>query len=516
MTQRALQLPLLAAMLTLAPVSAHAEVTLLIEEAVGGAGEFTGSGHSALYFSGICAETPTKLRICKPGEEGVVLSTYPDLGTVKRYKWIALPLTAFLYGVDSRENIPLYGNGKVRRYLREEYRKQNLSSLVLASADGKIPPGRWSEMLGTTINRDVYALTVKTTPEQDAKFLSDFEKLPNVNDFSTTYNNCADFARDTLNLVFPNATHRDVLNDFTMTTPKAIARTFTRYATSRPALQFRIDKYSQIDGAIRRSLNNRSFTEKAIVSKKYFLTMAFTMPELIPIMGLTYLTTGWYNLDPQYKKHASGVIADSNIQSAPIKFLGAGNYVLDPPALESSRRETYRDSELRKDQFRKIQFGAEEVWNDYRKQFEPMLARAVEQGLFIDEAEVKTFFKDLELQSEPGSDPDGRLVLTVDDRGSKETVGITRSNIKATHSSRRLGYKIMLAKVNAVLHAPSRNRPSRPEFEQDWQLLQELSKDVPAYTFAGEDRNSVPRFRQTREVVSNKKKSQKLLMTITH
>ena len=89
--------------------------------------------------------------------------------------------------------------------------------------------------------------------------------------------------------------------------------------------------------------------------------------ELIPIMGLIYLTTGWYNLDPQYKKHAGEALADSNLPSSPIKFLGA-----------------------------------------------------------------------------------------------------------------------------------------------------ELSKDVSAHAFAGEDRRSVPPFRQTREVVSNKKKSQKFLMSITH
>ena len=494
-------------MLGMGPVAARAELTLLIEEAVGGAGEFTGSGHSAVYFSGLCAETPIELRLCKAGEEGVVISTYPDLGTVKPYKWIALPLTAFLYGVDSTDDIPLYGNGKVRRYIRESYRKQHLSSLVNAAPDGKIPPGRWAEMLGTTINRDVYALTVRTTPEQDAKFLFDFQNLPNTNDFSTMYNNCADFARDTVNLAFPNATHRDVLNDFTMTTPKAIARTFTRYAVTHPALAFRMDKYSQIDGAIRRSLSNRSFTEKAVVSKKYFLTMAFTMPELIPIMGVTYLTTGWYNLDPQFKKHSADNI--DNLQSSALRGV---TYFVDPPAATATRRER----NLRKDEYRKIRFGSDEFWKDHRKQFEPFLAKAVEQGLFLDLGEVKTFFKDLELQSEPGSDPDGRLMLTVDDRGTKETLGITRNNIDAPYSSRRLAYKMMLAKVNAVLRAPSRNRPARDEFEQDWQLMQRLSKEAPMYAFAGKNHGSVPRFRQTQEVVSNKKKSQKLLMAITH
>ena len=52
---------------------ASADVSILIQEAVGGSGEFTGSGHAALYFSGLCAETPVKLRVCREGEKGVVL-----------------------------------------------------------------------------------------------------------------------------------------------------------------------------------------------------------------------------------------------------------------------------------------------------------------------------------------------------------------------------------------------------------------------------------------------------------
>src|SRR5690242_11754339 len=75
-----------------------ADVSLMVEEAVGGSGEFTGSGHAALYFSNICAETPVQLRLCRAGEEGVVISAYPQYGTVTPYKWIAVPLTAFLLG----------------------------------------------------------------------------------------------------------------------------------------------------------------------------------------------------------------------------------------------------------------------------------------------------------------------------------------------------------------------------------------------------------------------------------
>lgn len=507
-----LRLLVVPAVLFLTTGTSRADVSLLVAEAVGGAGEFTGSGHAAIFFSAICAETPTQLRHCKPGEEGVVITSYPELGTSVRYKWIAIPLTAFLYGVDDQSDKSLYGNGKIRRYLRNKYHLKHFTDLIPSKPDGSMPAGRWSEMLGGTLNRDIYALTVRTTRAQDEKLLADLQKLPNVNNFSTTYNNCADFARDTLNLMFPGATHRDVLNDFTMTTPKAIARTFTRYATARPELNFHIVKYSQTDGAIRRSLSNRNFTEKSIVSKKYFLTMAFTMPELLPIMGITYLTTGWYNLDPQYKKYANEEIAAVNVLAKRLKY----SKLITNFADTTDSGLTRRGLESRRAAERADLFGTDQLWSDYRSRFAPMLSDAVERRFFLDSKEVQTFFKDLELQSEPDLDGEGRVILKVDDRGRHETLGLTRNNIVSAGNSRRLAYKLMVAKIHTVLTAPSRNRPSRREFEEDWQLLQFLSAHVDAYDFTDADVRGVPRFRQVQEVVSGSKKGQKLLMTITH
>ncbi len=496
------------ALLMMSCESSQASLSLLVEEAIGGAGEFSGSGHAAIYFSSICSESPAELRPCRTGEEGAVISTYPKLGTNNNRKWFAVPLTAFLYSVDTRSDKPIYGNGKIRRYLRDNYRAAHFANIVPSSADGSVPPGRWSETLGGAINRDIYALTVKTTPQQDAKFLAEFAKLSKVNDFSTTYNNCADFARDTINAFFPGATHRDVLNDFTMTTPKAIARSFTRYASRRPELKFQITKYPQVDGAIRRSLNNRNFTEKALVSKKYFLSMAFTKPELIPIMGIIYLTTGWYNLDSQYRKNIGEGIVDAGVDSQ-----ATDEWSADEGDADDSSHKT--PDQLRTKR-RVDMFGKDELWVNYRKLFDPMLLRAVEAGFFRDSQEVKTFFKDLELQSAPDFDSNGRLILRVNDHGSPETLGITKHNLLSPDHSRRLTYKLMLAKVNAVLRAPKRNRPSKSEFEEDWKLLQTVASDVLPYDFAGKDRKSLPKFRQVKEVTTAGKKGQKFLMTITH
>ncbi len=40
----------------------------------------TGTGHSAVYFSRICPDSPVRLRLCGPGEHGSVMSNYINIG----------------------------------------------------------------------------------------------------------------------------------------------------------------------------------------------------------------------------------------------------------------------------------------------------------------------------------------------------------------------------------------------------------------------------------------------------
>jgi len=72
----------------------RADVGLMLDEALRvGASKWTGAGHSAVYLSGVCMATPVELRVCEPGENGVVLTNYifgedplqtePDLGMMR-------------------------------------------------------------------------------------------------------------------------------------------------------------------------------------------------------------------------------------------------------------------------------------------------------------------------------------------------------------------------------------------------------------------------------------------------
>src|ERR1700734_1358222 len=82
---------------------AYGNVALLIEEPYGFFGSINPTGHSAIYLNRVCAETPTKLRRCGPGETGVVISRY---SRIKKLDWGAMPLLPYLYAVEKAEDVP--------------------------------------------------------------------------------------------------------------------------------------------------------------------------------------------------------------------------------------------------------------------------------------------------------------------------------------------------------------------------------------------------------------------------
>jgi hypothetical protein len=72
----------------------HADAALLVEEPYGHFGALNPTGHAAIYLNRICAESPTTLRRCQPGEMGVVISRY---NKIAGRDWIAIPLVPYLY-----------------------------------------------------------------------------------------------------------------------------------------------------------------------------------------------------------------------------------------------------------------------------------------------------------------------------------------------------------------------------------------------------------------------------------
>ena len=86
-------LAFVAAALILVPCC-RGQAALLLEQPYGIYGLVNPTGHNAIYLQRVCAETPVKLRRCRPGEQGSVISRYEG---IDGYDWIIanIPLDGY-------------------------------------------------------------------------------------------------------------------------------------------------------------------------------------------------------------------------------------------------------------------------------------------------------------------------------------------------------------------------------------------------------------------------------------
>ncbi len=491
--------------LVLAPAAARADVSFLLLEAIGVAGEFSGSGHTAIYLSNICTDDGVSLRPCRDSESGVVLSSYPKFGNGSNYEWMAVPLLAYLYGVENQNDIPIYANGKIRDFLRERYRRKHLSSIIPAVKNGALPEGSWKIMLTTGFNRDVYGFTVDTTREEDIKFLRETNSRSNSGKFNSFTNNCADFARRTLNRYFPGATRRDWINDFGVTTPKAIARSFYKYAKKHPERELSISRFPQIHGPIWRSFDNRNFTEMAFRSKKYLIPSVIFKTSLVAIFSGTYLLTGRFDAHKTYVNRVGTKVARIENDVKPVQPGGLMYFV-------ASSRFADRDQDLK---FSNDTLLADKkVWKSHKTAFAPILREAITQRLFRDVGEVKSFFRDLEHQSEPAFDQNGQLILKVKAYGRNRILGITRQNLLDETSDRELALKLILARIYTDLNAKEKDRSHYYDFWADWLTMQQIMREeAPMLASIDKGRG---KFAGNRQPAGPKKQLKKFMIAVTH
>ena len=172
----------------------------------------TGSGHSAIYLSRICPDnSPVKMRLCRPDEQGSVLSNYTTLGEDQPYEWNIVPLSIYLYGVEDPANRPLVSSKAIKALLEERYRETYLAQICAGEKCRTSNGAEWREMVGATLERSMYMFVVETSVEQDRTLIAEFNSLPNVNHFNGAINNCADFTRRVLNTYYPHAVKTDYI-----------------------------------------------------------------------------------------------------------------------------------------------------------------------------------------------------------------------------------------------------------------------------------------------------------------
>jgi hypothetical protein len=396
-----------------------------------GSSRYTSAGHALLYLSGVCPASPIRARLCQPGEQGSVLTTYPNFREDKPYSWNIVPLSLYLDGSPTSGNRLLYGSTYVKLALELRARITQLTSVCPGdSVCPQIPHSYWRDLVAATVDRDIFLYAVRTTATQDQTAVDWLNRDANQNHYNGFTNNCANFAASLINTLFPHSVHRDLLNDVGMMAPKAAASSFTHWALKRPELGFYSLHFAQQPGDIPRSGLARSGTETVLYTKKYLIpAIVLGDWELPTSIAASYVLTGRFSLYRQYAEHL-------------------------PP-------DNQPQNNL---------LGTSEDWVAYRQRFTLIQnspeARALPAG-------NKRFFPASFATATASVDSSGLPWLTPDPAKPAQRVGLSSENLLAPASDAQLAFELMLGRIRYTLTAKGRRRETFQEFREDWALLEQ-------------------------------------------
>ncbi len=412
--------------MTLTCVSlAGASATLLLEEPYGKMALLTGTGHAAVYLSGVCADSPQALRACTPGETGVVLSRYDAVGG---YDWLAIPLIPYLYAVERPEDVPLFADAKMAAFLRDQYRRKYLEGIVPDNADGTTPGGNWYQLVGSSYDRTIYGFEIATTPEQDAALIRKLNSSPNRSHFHLASSNCADFAKEIINFYYPKTLHRSVIADVGITTPKQISKMLVKFMAHHPGIQSSRLVFPQVPGSMPRSSTPHGVVESFLKSKKYIVPSAIASPVFAGCVFAVFVGTGAGRFEPDRDA---------------LVFNPGGNP--QPPIARADRKA-------------------------YQKQLTRLVAETDPSGSGqrIDKAWEK-----LQAKAHEGLDEQDRPVLNLRMGEGMVRVGVSAQNILQGDAPLQLVQHIIEARLQSELkHAPQRGI-SQEDVSRDWNLLRQ-------------------------------------------
>jgi hypothetical protein len=306
----------------------RAQAAMLMEEPFGLFGFLNPTGHDAIYFERICAETPVKLRRCAQGEPGAVITRYQGIA---HYDWIAMPLLPYLFAVVNASDAPARADHETVNSLRDKYHAAHLLGLGDVPRGGDVKRG-WSQFVGVSYERRIYAFRFATTEAQDDALIARMNAEANRSRFNLLYRNCADFTGSILNFYFPGTFRRSVLPDAGITIPRQITYKLVRYARKHPETQLTAFEIPQVPGYRRRSRRNQSIAA-SLITRGYALPLAFISPYIVAGVLVDYLVWGRY---PLALKHLQ-ILTPQNMDSLTFPA-GSGQVAGDPKTQRLSER----------------------------------------------------------------------------------------------------------------------------------------------------------------------------------
>ncbi len=265
---------------------ARADVTLLLQEPIDLLGHFSATGHATVLVSELCSDDHLHMRRCGPGETGSVLGRYHH---IRGYDWLAIEPTAYLFAVDSAAKVPASVTEDEVDRLRTRYVADHMNGFG-SDMRGTL----WPEVLGASYRRRIVTVRMRTTEEQDARLMRWLNESRNRSEFNFFFNNCADFTRKVLDVLFPGAVHRNLLFDAGFTTPKQLASGMRGYARRHPEVGFEVAVLPQVPGTMPRSMKMYGVTESFVKRTWFCLPVAVLNPlEFGLVIGSGVLDPRW-------------------------------------------------------------------------------------------------------------------------------------------------------------------------------------------------------------------------------
>jgi hypothetical protein len=318
-------------------------------------------------------------------------------------------------------------------FLRDRYRREYLEDIAPDVKNGETPGGNWYELVGSSYDRTIYGFEIETTPKQDEALIRKLNSSPNESHFHLVTNNCADFAKNVLNLYFPKTLHRSVIADAGITTPKQMAKLLTKYSGRHPELRFSRLVIAQVPGGMPRSTTVHGVVESFFKSKKYIVPSAVFSPIFAGCVAAVYVGTGAGHFDPA--------------RDAMVFVVGSDP---EPPLGREDRRA-------------------------YQEELKHFLAGAYPEtsGRNVDRA-----WERLQSRARADVDGQGRPVLEMQVGGNPVQVGASADNILSGSAPPQLVRQLLEARLQSELHRGSPNGISEAEVARDWKLLRQSMADT--------------------------------------
>jgi hypothetical protein len=184
--------------------------------------------------------------------------------------------------------------------LREKYHADHLAALGDVPRGGDVKRG-WSQFVGVSYERRIYAFMFSTTEAQDDALIAQMNDGPNRSRFNLFYRNCADFTAGILSFYFPGTFRRSITPDAGITTPRQVTYKLGRYARKHPETQLNTFEIPQIPGYRRGSRRNQSIAQ-SLLTRGYAYPLAFISPYIVGGVLVDYLAWGRYPLDLKHRQ----------------------------------------------------------------------------------------------------------------------------------------------------------------------------------------------------------------------